>query len=142
MIGFKPLVSNEEWEWMRERTHAIGCADTQGIMAYEGMKILAGAVFDNWTDDSCQMHIAIDNPKVLTNNFFQEVCRHVFTVCGRTRIFGLVPSNNKRCSALWKDAGMVEVAVVPHGIGTGIDCIIVCLEKEDCKWLELEEEAA
>ena len=136
MIYFKPMTEKHEWDWVWERAHPLACKDTQGIVAVNDKgSIQAVAVFDSWTPDACSVHYAIDNPIVIRRGFLNEIARHLFITCGRVRIFGLVPSNNEKALKLDLHIGFKEVARVPHGYSQGVDYIVVCMEKRDCRWL-------
>lgn len=144
MIYFKPLETDVEWAWARMKTLAIACQDTQGIVAYDDDKIIAVALFDSFSVDGCCVHWAIDNPFVIRRGFLHEIARHLFIQCGRDRLFGMVPADNERALKLDKHIGMVEVSRIPNGYATGIDYIVLCMEKTNCKWLRspVEEKAA
>jgi len=141
---FRPLQNQEEWNWVRTRAHCIFCEDSQGIIAYDERGIQAVAVFDSFTVDACNVHFAIDSPFVIRSGFLNEIARHLFVECGRKRIFGLVPSTNEKALKLDKHIGMKEVAVVPDALAEGVDYIVLCMKKSECKWLpaELRQEAA
>ena len=139
---FKPLTETYEWNWVRSRTSVIACEDSQGIVAHHMGEIKAIAVFDSFTVDACNVHLAIDSPFVLRHGFLNEIARHLFSECGRERIFGLVPSSNEKALKLDMHIGMKEVARVPNAVQTGVDYIVLSMEKVDCRWLNIEREAA
>ena len=144
MIYFSPLTSPVEWAWFKERTHVIACEDSQGIVARDGDgNIAAIVVYDTWTPESVNVHMAIGSPSAIRHGLFREVAVHAFHTSGRKRLFGLVPSNNTKALKLNKHIGFREVARVPDAITTGIDYVIMRLDKEDCRWLpeELREAA-
>ena len=142
-MRFKALTEQWEWNWMVSRTGITACEDSQGIVVLnDDNDIQAVAVFDMFGVDNCHVHFAIDNPFVLRHGFLHEIARHVFTQCGLQRIFGLVPSNNEKALKLDMHIGMKEVARIPHGMRQGVDCIVVSMDKVDCKWLNVEREAA
>lgn len=144
MIQFRPIQTQYDWLWFKQRTSVIRCEDTQGIVAFKTHpeNIMAMAVFDSFGPDSCCVHMAIDNPFAIKHGLLHEIGRHLFQVCGLQRIFGMVPSNNPKALKLDKHIGMTEVARIPNGVGTGVDYVIMCLEKKDCRWIEQEREAA
>jgi hypothetical protein len=136
-VRFKPLTENFEWAWMQKQARPIRCEDTQGIVAYdEHGKIVAMAAFDGFTADSCNAHVAITNPLVIRAGFLNEVFRHLFVVCDRKRVFGLVASNNRKALNFDLKIGFTEVARIPDGYETGVDYVVVRLDKEDCRWIE------
>lgn len=143
MISFKPLTLQEEWDWVRERAKPIQCADSQGIVAHNDAGVIqAVCVADSFTVDACSVHFAIDNPFVIRAGFFNEVARHLFCVCGRDRIFGLVPHTNEKALKLDKHMGFEEVARVPDGFAKGIDYVVLRMDKATSRWLTEEQREA
>ena len=142
-MKFLPLRLPHEWEWVRQRTHVIACEDSQGIVVYDNNGIAAVAVLDSFTVDGCCVHLAIDNPLAIRHGLFSEVARHAFHACGRKRVFGLVPSNNEKALKLDRHIGFTEVARIPNAVAEGVDYIVMCMEKSECRWLpeELREVA-
>ena len=142
MIEFKPLATEEEWAWVRERAHPIACEDSGGVVAYDDRGIQAICVWDSFTVDACSVHFAIDNPFVIRAGFFDEVARHLFVTCGRERIFGLVPADNERAIKLDLHMGFEEVARVPDGYAKDIDYIVMRMDRETSRWLTELQRAA
>lgn len=139
MIYFKPLKEPDDWDWFVRRTSVIACADSQGIVAYDEKGITqAVCVFDTFAVDNCSVHFAIDNPFVIRHGFLGEIARHAFITRGRRRIFGLVPHTNEKSFRLVKHIGFTQVGRVPHGIAQGVDIVVFCLDKEDCRWIPEE----
>ena len=141
---FSQLCLPQEWKWFQDRTHVIACEDSQGLVVRQEDGVIAAmAVFDSFSPDGCSAHWAIENPMVLRHGFVQEVARHLFVTCKRQRIFGLVPSNNKKALKFARHIGMREVARIPHAMGEGIDYIVMTMTREECRWLADEfKEAA
>ena len=142
-MEFKPLLEENEWIWVRDSAHVIRCEDTQGIVAYDGRGIQAIAVFDSFTVDACNVHFAIHNPFVIRSGFLVQIAIHLFVTCGRNRIFGLVPSTNKKALKLDTHIGMKEVTRVPDALAKGVDYVVLRMNKDECRWLpeELREAA-
>tara|TARA_R110000822_G_scaffold11142_2_gene41216 strand:+ start:4481 stop:4915 length:435 start_codon:yes stop_codon:yes gene_type:complete len=144
VIHFKPFTEKYEYDWFKDRVHIIYCEDSQGIIAYKNDgKIAGGVIFDTWTPDSVNVHIAIDDPLCIRGGLFTEVAIHGFHTGGKKRMFGMVPDNNKKALKLDKKIGFHEVARIPDAISDGIGYIILRLDKENCRWLpkELREAA-
>ena len=141
MIYFKPLTEKHEWRWVQDRAHPICCEDSQGIVAYDVEKvvIVACIVFDSFTVDACNVHMAIDKPMVLRHGFLEECTRHLFLTCGRKRIFGLVPADNAKALKLNKHLGFREVARVPDAYDEGIDYVVMRMDADDNRWINLNE---
>ncbi len=139
MIQFKPLTTNEEWQWIWDRAKPLACKDSQGIVAYDERGIQAVCVADSFTVDACSAHLAIDSPFVIRAGFFNEICRHLFITCGRNRIFVLVPGNNPKSIKLVTHIGFREVARIPDAYAEGVDYIVGRMDKSDTRWLTDEQ---
>lgn len=144
MISFKPLDRQFEWDWFKERTHVIRCEDTQGIVAFDERGIQGVLVADSFSPDSCNVHMAIDNPHVIRHGFLHEIGRHLFIQCKRNHIFGLVPANNEKALKFDLHIGFKEVCRIPDGVGTGTDYVVLRMDKSECPWIAqpVKEEAA
>lgn len=145
MMQFKALDLPEEWAWVRARANPLCVEDSQGIVAYdEKGQIAACMVADSFAPESCHAHIAIGNPLALKYGFLEECFTHLFKVCNRKRVFGMVPGTNKKALRFDTHIGFTEVARIPHGYSTGVDYVILCMERDECRWLadsSLEEAA-
>ena len=141
MVKFKPMTENHERAFFNEKTHVIRCEDTQGIVAYSATgKILACMVADSFSPDSCNLHVFIDSPMVIKHGFLLECFTHIFHVCKRSHVFGLVPSNNEKALKFNRHIGFTEVCRIPDGVGTGTDYVIMRMDKADCQWIVHETE--
>ena len=135
MIYFDPL-RHGEWAWFKERTSVIMCEDSKGIVARnEDGIIQAICVADSFSVDACSVHFAIANPFVIRHGFLTAIADWLFGQCGRSRIFGLVPSNNKKALKLDKHIGFEEVAVIPKVLAENVDYVVLCMTREQCRWL-------
>ena len=142
MIKFKPLTKQAEWEWVKKRAKPTQVQDSQGIVAYDDKTyaILGVVVMDNWTDSSCQAHIAIDNPFCIKAGLLTEVSKHVHIICNRKYIFGLVPASNTKAHKFDVKIGFKEVARIPDAYSEGVDYIVLRMDKKNNPWLlKLEE---
>jgi hypothetical protein len=97
-------------------------------------------VADSFSPDSCHVHMAIDSPFVIKHGFLHEICNHLFNVCNRSHIFGLVPANNVKALKFDKHIGFTEVCQIPDGVGTGTDYIVLRMDRTDCPWITHEKE--
>lgn len=122
----------KHWTWIKERAKPRICEDTKGIVAEnDDGEILAAAVFDNWSYNSCQIHIAIDNPMVIRHGFLDEVQRYVFETAGRDQLIGITPADNVKALKFNKHAGMKEIFRLKDGYDRGIDFVVTRKTVED-----------
>lgn len=140
MIQFKSLTEQSEWQWFKGKTSVIQCEDSIGIVAFDERGIQAVCIADSFTVDACCVHFAIDNPFAIRAGFFHEVARHLFIVCGRNRIFGVVPANNEKAIKLDIHMGFKEVARIPNAFKEGVDSVVLVMEKETSRWLTPEQQ--
>lgn len=135
-VRFRGLQTEEDWRWVNSRTNAIWTATTTGIVAFdaETFQVAAMCVFDSWTANSVQMHMAIDKPMVLRHGLLEEVSEYVYVTSKRNIILAPVPADNKKALKLNSHIGMTTICVIKDGYEVGTDINILELRKEDCKW--------
>lgn len=131
---FKALDNQGEWLWFQQRTHTIRCEDTQGVVAYNDAGIQAMCVADSFGVDSCNVHFCVANPFAIRAGLFTHFADHIFDVCGKKRMFGLVPENNARALRLDEKIGFREVARVPDAIEDGVGYVVMRLDRDECRW--------
>jgi RimJ/RimL family protein N-acetyltransferase len=142
VIEFKPMTTEEEWNWIHDRTRCIRYGDSAGIVAYRGDEIQAVATFDTFTVNACNMGIAIMNPMVIRRGFLGEIARHLFTVCDRKRVFAYVAETNKRSLKFVEKAGARIVATIPDALDEGVGYTVFCFTEDECLWIEQNKRAA
>lgn len=143
MIKFRLMdlrAPSSDWAWMKQRVSPILCEDTEGVVAYESKTgvILGCCVADSFGPDSCYVHICIENPLIIRRGFLNIVAHALFDLRGLDRLFGLVPGNNERAYKFDRHIGFTEVARVPDGFTTGVDYIVMRMDKANCRWLQEE----
>ena len=116
------------------------CEDTRGIVAVDGADVRAIAVFDNWSFNSCQIHIYIANPFVLKHGFAREVFNYAFNTCGKGMVIGVTAADNAKALKFIKNIGLVEIFRIPEGHKKGVDFVITQLRKENCIWTSDKDE--
>lgn len=145
-MRFEVMKSAQQWEWLRQKLSVILQADTVGLLVYDDRgNVAAGVIFDTFTRDSCNVHLAIQNPMVLRHGLLQRIAEYAYVTRGKKRIFGLVPTPNLKAIRLNKHIGFHVVTNIPDAIADGVGYTIMRLDREDCRWLEARhqmEEAA
>ena len=142
-VTFKPLTTQDEWFWFQNRTHVLLCEDMQGIIAYRNDEIIAACVFDTWTSVGANVHLAIDDPLALRHGLLQEAAAHAFIRGNKQKLFGLVPSNNKKAIKMNKHVGFEVVTEIPDSIEEGVGMVVMVITREKAeRWLPNREEAA
>ena len=136
-ISIEPMVGVRDWRWINDAIPILQVEDTEGIVAFICDNPAAAVVFDNWTQKSVQAHIAILKPIVLRHGFLEWCFDYVFNYRKKERIFGLVPSNNRRALAFNQRMGFTEQARLTEAFASGIDYVILELTKDNCNFIEV-----
>ena len=117
-------------QWFLERNPIDATFGIKGLVAWD-KKILGMIVFDTWTENSCQVHIAISTPMVFKHGFLEEAFRYVFEDTGRGIIYGVTPSDNKKALKFNEHAGFVEIYRLKDAHVVGVDLIIQEVRREN-----------
>jgi len=111
------------------------CEDTRGITAIKAGIPQAVCVFDNWSYNSCMIHIWIGNPFVLRHGFAEEVFKFAFSG-DRTKIIGITPSDNLKALKFIKNIGFREIYRIRDGCEIGVDYVLTEMTKDKCRYLK------
>ena len=139
-VGFRSVKNDRDWKWVCNTMPMNRSEETSGLVAYDkatGLP-LAATICDSWSPMTVNCHIIIENPIVLRHGFFEECANWIFGVCGRERIFGLVPANNEKALKLNKHLGYKELIRLTNGYRDGIDYVLMELVNTDCKFWDGE----
>lgn len=132
----------DDWPWIADRAAPVLCADTQGLVALRGQRLVAAAVFDSWSPNSCQSHIIIEDPFVLRHGFLNWAMNLVFVYNKRNLMTGLTPADNAKALKFNKHIGLREVYRIPEGYKPGVDFVLQEMRKDECRWLQLPQQRA
>ncbi|MDB4351933.1 hypothetical protein OAA60_00705 [Porticoccaceae bacterium] len=114
------------------------CEDTRGITALNDEGIpQAVCVLDNWSFNSCMMHIWIGNPMVFRHKFAEEVFSFVFSEeSGRNKVIGITPSDNLKALKFNAHVGFRKTGTIQDGYKLGVDFIVQELNKHECRFIK------
>lgn len=121
MITFHPMEYKEEWDWLAARAECVYCADSKGIVAYDGDKLVGAVAFDHWSHNSCHIHIAVENSIIFKHGFKEEVFDYIFNQCDKGIIIGITPASNVKCRRFNRHIGFKEIFQLKDGFEEGID---------------------
>jgi len=139
-IVFRAFDGPSDWGWVQLQVPILRVEDTQGIMAIdeETDTTIGAAIFDNWTENSVQVHYMLTNIMLLRHGFLEEIADYIFNVCGKKKMYGTVPSHNVRALKMDKHIGFTEQARLKDAVSDGIDLIVLELTRENCQHLPAE----
>ena len=140
MFTFVPL-QERHWLLIPDEGKPTLSAETKGIVALDAAgDLVAACCFDNWSFNSCQIHIYIANPFVLKHGFAREVFNYAFNTCGKGMVIGVTAADNAKALKFIKNIGLVEIFRIPEGHKKGVDFVITQLRKENCIWTSDKDE--
>lgn len=121
----------EEFGWLVQRTSAGLTAGARGILTEDAAGRIRGmVVFDGWTENAAQAHIALDTP-MAWRSLSGPVFEYVFEQCGKGVFLVCIPSHNARSIALTRRLGFREAHRVRDGWAPGDDLILFEMRRED-----------
>lgn len=143
-VGYRKFSGSRDWGWCNEQIGIVRCEDTAGIMAVnvDTGENVGACIMDNWTSNSVQCHFMLTTPLVLKHEFLECCFDFMFNACGVSRIYGLVPANNKRAVKFNTHIGFTVKATLEEAYQVGVDYLLMELKREDCLHLPAKEKAA
>lgn len=126
----------ESWSWLCERVGIFPTPQFKGIVAVkESGKIIGMVGYDQWTDNSVFMHVALDEP-IAVRPLLKHAFTYPFQQCGRRVALATVVSDNEKSKRFVNHLGFSEIARVKDGHSDGKDLVLYAMRREGCKWVE------
>jgi hypothetical protein len=134
-LRYKKFSVSDDWEYVSSRAVSHLVDDTCGMIAIDidtGHRV-AAAIFDHLFKGSAQVHVMIDNPRVLRHGFLEAAADFVFNFLDKQVCFGLTPASNLKAMRFnTRVCGFTEAYRIPNGYAPGKDLVLMQLLKEDC----------
>lgn len=124
----------EDWPWLLERVGCFLTPAAKGVRVADRNGITkAMALFDRWTYNCAEAHIAVDEPMAL-----RTLCRETFPwyFAERGVLLGIVRASNAKALKLDLHLGFREQTRVSDGVAVGEDLVILRMRREECRWLK------
>lgn len=106
----------------------------RGITRINEYRPCAFVGFDDFTANSCQMHVWLRDEHSLSKRFITECFRYAFAVCNLGLAIVVVACNNAPALDLVRRLGFNRTYDIPDGYAIGIDLAIHEMRREDCRW--------
>ncbi len=119
-------------QWLIERTQAALTPHAKGIAAVDRGRVRGMVVYDNWTHNSVQAHMAVDSP-IVWRTLLPEVFRYPFQ--HRGVLLGVIPEDNHRSNDMVMALGFRLRHAITDGWAEGVDLNIYEMRREECRWL-------
>jgi hypothetical protein len=128
--------------WLTSR---VPCALTEratGIKAVDDAGEIHGVViYDNWTKNSCEAHMAVDSP-IVWRSLLGPAFQYPFEQIGIGLILGIIPARNVKSLKHSLHMGFEELTRIHDGWAKGEDLVLIEMRKEKCRWLSGERKVA
>src|SRR6185295_5280096 len=121
----------EELEWIVARTDCVLTPIAGAIKAVDTAGRIRGMVaYDWWTDNSVQVHMAVDTP-IAWRDLIRWGFWYPFEQRGRDIIIGVVAASNEKSLRMSKHLGFVETYRIRDGHRRGVDLVLLEMRKEN-----------
>lgn len=125
----------EHYLWLVDRTGLNLSLGFRAIEAVDEAGRIHGMVgYDDWTPNSVQMHVAIENPAA-TRSLLRHAFQYPFKEAGRGLVVGVTPGHLARALKFNKSIGFREVYRIKDGWTPGTDIVIQEMRRDECRWL-------
>ena len=139
MFTFSAL-KPDHWPSIPDEGRPVVSENLTGIVAHdEAGELVAACCFDNWSFNSCQIHIYINNPFVLKHGFAREVFNYAFNTCGKNIVIGVTSADNAKALKFIDHIGLKEIFRIPDGYKEGVDFVLTRITKDECIWITDDE---
>lgn len=132
-----PFEASKHAAYTRKAIPNVAFAENQKAIICEtdDGEPVAVCVMEKWTRNSVWAHLAVQHPTAL-KNFPADVLGYIFVTCDRKMLFVSVPSDNIKSLKLVEHLGFSVYQVIPDYYEDGIDCIVLLLRREDCRFIK------
>ena len=106
----------------------------RGIVRINDHRPCALVGFDDFTPNSCQMHVWLRDEHSVSKRLIIECFRYAFDVCKLGIVIGVTPCNNAPALELNRRLGFELDFVLKDGYAIGVDLALQSIRKQDCRW--------
>lgn len=112
-----------------------------GIGVESDGELIAGVVFDGYTEAGMNIHVAaLEGRHWLSREFLYSVFAYPFIQLKCNRVTGLVRADNFKAQKLDEHLGFVKEGLIRRGCSDGTNMILYGMLKEECRWIHQKEQ--
>jgi len=115
-------------DWVAER---VGQLSSWGGFYAMGAELkgelVSGLVFNNFTDSSATVHLAVSTPTKTLSQMLDHGFLYAFKACRLRRLTGLVEAQNEKSLKIIKHIGFTEEGVMRQAGTGGQDIVVLAL---------------
>ena len=126
--------------WMQERLGSNPVMSPARFIGYVNADgaVTASCSFNEYTGSCITVCLAVD---VMSKDFMHTICDYPFNQLKVKQVLAYVAENNHASRRLIERVGFELVAIIPHVHADGGQCIYT-MDREQCKWLEKDNETS
>lgn len=123
-----------EGDFVPSNVTSIGIVRDKDVFPRE---VLGGVIYHSYTGagGSVQIHSAGNERNWATRDFLWAIFDYPFNQLHVNRVIGQVPSDNVRALKIDMMLGF-RIETVVRGVYPDADCLVMALERENCRWLK------
>lgn len=99
-------------------------------------ELYGGSIFQNFVYESIGIHVASYKSNWITRDLLFCTFGYPFLQLGVNRIFGQVAADNDAALKFDLNLGFKQIARIPGVFPGGVDDIVICMEKTECRFLK------
>lgn len=127
-------------DWVGPRIDEDNFGSATAIGLEEDGILIAGVVYNMYTEASICMHVAAEPGKRwMTRDFLFRAFAYPFLQLKCNRVTGLVRIDNIEARRFDEHLGFVQEGVIRKGATDGTDMILYGMLKEECRWLGVKK---
>ncbi len=122
--------------WVCERIGIAPFDDARAIGLLQGDTLIAGTVYERFSECDVNMHVAATSPDAMTRRFLVASFYYPFITANKRRVTGLVPASNQRALAFDLKLGFKQEGLIRCALPGGEDLILLGMLREECRLLQ------
>ncbi len=128
-------------DWVaKHQRRGEGYGPSMGIGMLRDGELIAGCVFNEWNGVNINMHVAAIGKDWMTKAYLWTCFYFPFEQLKVKRITGFVEDDNEQALRFDKHLGFkyeTKISQAYEHDGKIGDIIVLCMRREDCRWLNL-----
>ncbi|PHV09888.1 hypothetical protein CSQ89_19215 [Chitinimonas sp. BJB300] len=122
--------------WVCERIGITPFDDYRAIGLVHGNALIAGTVYERFSECDVNLHVAAASPYAMTRQFLVASFYYPFITAGKRRVTGLVPANNQRALAFDLKLGFKREGLIRRALPGGEDLLVLGMLREECRLIQ------
>lgn len=126
--------ATRDFEWLCGRTGSTLTTKARGIECVDGARIVGQVAYDQWTENACVGHVAVD-VAAAWRRLLVPTFQYPFVQANKGLILTLVNSTNGQSLRLMDRLGFRRTHAIVDAIRAGEHLILFEMRREDCRFL-------